>query len=229
MTVGPDPAGARPDGMRPEEWAAFVALSEGKSLAAAGRLVGRERSTVSGWVTKWRARWGDDLLRNRSAQARPPEQSALGVVRAGEATQKRWAEVRDAASGRFGLLADEALEAAMTVIRDTLADPDRRKALTMSDALMLARISDMAAKRADTLADVVDPTRSFLAGQGAGGGDGPQGLLAGLETAPGAADGETLEMLEMVVDGFLHLIHGDGEGGAGDGFSPVEVSEARAS
>lgn len=216
--------------MRSEEWAAFVALSEGKSLAKAGELVDRQRSTVSGWVTKWRAKWGDDLLRNRgNGHVRPPEQSALGVIRAGEATRKRWAEVRDVAAGRFGLLSEEALDAALAVIRDHLLDEDRRKALTIGDALILARISDMAAKRADTLADVVDPTRTFLAGQGAAGGESGPGLLAGLETAPGAADGETLEMLEMVVDGFLHLIHGDGEGGGGEGFSPVEVTEARAS
>lgn len=218
--------------MRPEEWAAFVALAGGASLSKAGELVDRKRGTVSGWVTKWRARWGQDLLRNRSTGGRPPEQSALGVIRAGEETRKRWAEIREVSAQRFGILSEEALDASLAVIKDHLADPERRRLLTISDAVMLARIAELAAKRADVLADVIDPTKAHLAGLAGerAGGQGA-GLLAGLEAGPGAADGDTIAMLELVVDGFLHLVHGDGEGGAGpdEGFRPVEVTAVQAS
>ena len=207
MSGRPDPAGAMPGDWRPIEWAAFLALSGGASYREAGESVGRARGTISGWVQRWRAKYGPEFCPVEGKTTLSPETRGPGSSAAGAVTAARWREVRELAAGRFGAVSEVALQHALDIMADIMADKDRRASLTMADVATLARVADLAARRADALADVVDPTRAFLGAPGGPGAGGRGGsLLDGLELPTGPAGGETLEMLEMVSTRFRHLV-----------------------
>jgi hypothetical protein len=134
---------------------------------------------------------------------------AMGVQSAAVANAKRWSDVRGVMAKRYGIVSDTALEVVLQALDGYLRYPNKLKTLTMSELLALAKISEIAAHRADKLDDTVDATRAHLAALGvASGPTGPdEGLLAGLELS-GDDMTDTLAGVEMVSARFFHLIEG---------------------
>jgi hypothetical protein len=205
---GPDPAGEKPDDWPTNHWLAFVALSGGATRRVAALQCGVSVGTIDNWLVKWRERYDPDLLRWTGKKI-TPEISALGAQAASIVHAKKWADIRGVMARRYGALSDKSLEVVLQGLDGYLRNPNKLKTLTVTELLALAKISDMAAQRADKLDDTVDATRAHLAALGvASGPTGPdEGLLAGLELS-GDDMTDTLAGIEIVSARFFHLIEG---------------------
>lgn len=71
----------------PRQRVAWEALAAGAARVEAAKRAGAHRSSVSSWIRKWRATYGDDLFRTVREEA-----AAAGLVAASLARDQRWTE-----------------------------------------------------------------------------------------------------------------------------------------
>lgn len=154
--VYPDPNGECPEDWRPCEWRAYGLLSSGVSYRETGRQCTPpvQAGTVSGWVSKWRAKYGRGIITSSRANAFTPEARSAGAQAAGDVTAIRWAKRRHSESDEYGAAATSALELAARVVQRISDDEDAVAALEVDDALKLGRLADLFAQRADILAGI---------------------------------------------------------------------------
>lgn len=202
-----------PEGWDSRHWLAAQMIGNGATLQKVGEHFGLQRSTISGWVHRWRKVHGSEFLRRGRDQRAVSRSPSKGLRAVGDETQQRWEDLRQAAALDSAVTAAAARELARKVIASYADDPVRLKSLTPSDVTQLVNSANKLDARADKLAgirdvDKVSTARGLPAGPGTAGDPGgvPEGLLAGLEAGPGDEEEEVLDMVESIRDAFLRQV-----------------------
>ena len=167
------------------------------TYSAAGDMVGVRSGTVSRYLAKLRALYGPGLPRGNRGLT--DEQRRRGAETAALKTAEVWADIRGQRADRHGHVAEQLLDAIELIVSEIIADPERRKTMTLGDVLVAARATDLLTKSADRLANI-DGGPTALP-HGADGIPDP-GLLSGLEGVGaelGDEDRLTLEAVEMMI------------------------------
>lgn len=187
-------------------------------MADAGRKVDRKRSTISGWVMKWRRQYGTEFLRggNRQRSTLTEEDQRRGRLSGAGVQRAGWEEVRALAATELASVAFTGAEVVRKGLEALLKDKDRLALLEPADMRHLTIVVEMLAKRADALLDIPDHKRGALERSrvpvGNQASQPPPGLLNRLEGSEvdevAATQRDAIEAAEVF---YLSLATSDGE------------------
>lgn len=213
----PDLRGDCPDDWDPRHWLAAQMINQGKTYEAVGAVVGVRRGTISGWVQKWRKRYGKKFLW-QGRKAFTDEQRARAIEASSASTSAKWSTLREVAANENGVLAGAAREVAYQVLQIYLEERDRLLLLTPGDVYLLARSVEILERRADGLIGIPDATKAPL-GRGRVSGDAepsgkpPAGTLDALDGPQDDEEAATIAAAHAGLKAFLTVVPEDDDGG----------------
>lgn len=198
-------------------WAAVQSITAGSSQAKAGKAVGRQPGTISGWIRQLRARYGEDFLRPQTPRKQPPAEAALtAAVLNGEEVAAEFRTVRAAAATENYALAELSRSVARAHLERHLAEGG--PLLTPHEIYLLSRAADLFEGRAQKL-----ELHDGSPGGGPGSdtpeemGNVPPGIMAALDAPESDAHaalaksaGESLRAFHLISGGAEEVLARDG-------------------
>lgn len=155
MSTAPDPQEPMPDGWKPKQWRAYVALHDGATRRDLALELEVGVSTIGGWVRKWRNEYGDELLVEQAEANRANVLESPGFLEAQRnAKTDQWTGLRTAIAHANGEAAGKALELVTTLLDEFLTDPERRAKLVGRDLYAISRAAEVLVRNADNLAGI---------------------------------------------------------------------------